>query len=114
MKHYLLLCREGVELAAEPVEITVDYGSAPLRRALEYGMFDKMGDTVVVAHFISRTAFYAQGAICYGRVAFPDCVLQPAGCPSAYHYFFLGAVTLFTSSARKPAPNFLDILCLRK
>ena len=114
MKDDLLLGCKGVEFTAKTVQISVDYGSAPLLRTFEYGMFDKMGNTIMVAHFVSRTAFYAQGTIRYGRVAFPYCILQSAGCPSAYHYFFLGAVILFTSSARKPAPNFLDILCLRK
>ena len=86
MEYDLLLCCEGVQFSSKPVEISVDYGSAPSFGSLEYGMLDEMGDSAMETAFVACAASYAQCAISYGRTAFLYGILQAALCLSADHY----------------------------
>jgi hypothetical protein len=63
MEYDFFLCGEGIQLASESVQVTIDDGSASFCGSLENGMLDEMGYTAVVALFISGAAFNAQSAV---------------------------------------------------
>ena len=66
MENDFLLCRECVELASEPVKITVYHRGAFLMCALENSVFREVGYPAMEALLVPCTAFDAQCTVSHG------------------------------------------------
>ena len=114
MQDYLLLGGESIKLASEFVQVSVDCSSSSPGCSFESGVLHEMSYTIMVTVLISCTAFNTQCTVACCRIATLYSVLQSIWCFSCQHYFLRGEQIRLTSSARKPGPAFVEILCLRK
>ena len=64
LKAGLFFGGEGVEVAAYVVKTAQDVVGLTVLRALEDGMFHKVGESVLVGQFITCTGFYHQHQMC--------------------------------------------------
>ena len=105
----LLLGGVGVELAAQPVQVAGDDGSALALGPAEDRMLHEMGDAHAETVLVPGPAAETQGAVAHGGATATDPVAESARCCAAAHYRFLEIRR--RSSARKPGAFFALTLC---